>query len=156
MARIQKHSIRIYISLNLDTLTEYHHDGGKGATVLVTSCLVLARDISAFCQAIRTPMVALRAKCLSLSVQKNEPVNLFFQGHPRATPPSFKFELVDTNYRQLDRALQHLLLEPFADVISSSLRTRLLGSICDHVHVATLGAVMGPELVCVEAIGWAS
>lgn len=101
-------------------------------------------------------MVALRAKCLSLSVQKNEPVNLFFQGHPRATPPSFKFELVDTNYRQLDRALQHLLLEPFADVISSSLRTRLLGSICDHVHVATLGAVMGPELVCVEAIGWAS
>jgi hypothetical protein len=151
--RMTLHSLRIHVDpgaeqLQLAALTH--------ASVPIESYIILARDIKAFCV---TMHVSTESYHAAPAVLINPGARFRVTGIGRENtedgqPTRFKCQLRDTRYRQMDRALQNYLLAPLASVVGMSQKVSFTGTICDPQQTEHLKRVMGPTLVCLNALFW--
>jgi hypothetical protein len=154
--RMTLHSLRIHTDPGLTTIK-----GAlcSGTEMPIQSYIILARDIKAFAVGmhiseenaigagvivVALPNMPLRVEVTGLGVN-----DVFFE------PTRLKCQLRETPYRAMEGTLQNLLLAPFASIISISKKVSFTGEIRDPEQTAHLKQLMGPSLVCQDALHWA-
>lgn len=149
-ARMKHHSLRIHVNRKLNSLQLYREAGGRGSSIPMYACVLLAQDLKTFCTALETPFATCGGAIVVVNTDLTSPSAIVMREN-NLTPPSFKIELRDTRFRASDRQLQHRLVSPFFRIRSPSMRTIVSGDVRDMEQIQALKASLGPGLCCVDA-----
>lgn len=155
-ARMTNHSLRIHADPGPTALRVVAHQILTG--VPIKSYIILAGDINAFCLTMHDPEHSDNGAAITISTfQGAEPqldiVGLNVNG-VLDEPIRIKCQLRDTKYRKMDRALQNHMLARLASIKGKSQKVRFTGAICNFQQVEHLKKVMGPSLLCQNAVYW--
>ena len=153
--RMKLHSLRIHADPGATSLQAARSIGKEAPT---ESYIVLASDIKAFAVSMQIAEEnSTGTGVLVVALPNMQPI---VQLQSRIVdgvtykPTRLKCQLRDTRYRAMDRNLQNSLLTPLASIISMGKKVSFTGEICDPEQTAHLKQLMGPSLVCQDALWW--
>jgi hypothetical protein len=154
--RMKLHSLHIHVNPGPVALQAAVRR--TNASVPVESYVILAGNIKAFCATMQVPDLSHSGAAILAMTEPNIEHVLSLAGlndEDRFHQPSNMIcQLRDTRYRSMNRTLQDYLLSPLASVISMSQEVSFGGAVCNKEQVEHLRRVMGPSLVCQNAIFW--
>lgn len=155
-SKMKLHSLRIHVDPGPIALRDAPRKPNTG--VPVEFYIVLAGDVKAFCATMQVPDFSHSGAAILVSTVPGPVPALSIAGLNDADqfyePTSMMCQLRDTKYGSMTRTLQDYLLSPLASVISMSQKVSFIGDICNQEQVEYLKRVMGPSLVCQNAILW--
>ncbi|KAM0695990.1 hypothetical protein Q7P36_004473 [Cladosporium allicinum] len=156
--RMKQHSLRIHTDPGPSVIQKYALS--TGTEIPVQSYIILARDIKVFAVSVHVSeenssgagivIVALPNKEPQVRLAGGDEHGLFYES------TRLKCQLRNTRYHTMDRALQNYLLAPLDSIIRMSKRVSFTGVISDPEQTAYLKQVMGPSLVCQDALFWSA
>jgi hypothetical protein len=152
------HWLRIHADPGVTSLQIARSTGTEAPT---ESYIILAGDIKAFAVSMHIAeenTIGTGVLVVSLPIYARPLVQLQSRVVDGATYEStrLKCQLRDTRYRAMNRDLQHDLLAPLASIIGMSKKVSFTGTICDPQQTAHLKNLMGPSLVCQDALWWST
>lgn len=158
VARMALHSLRIHMSPGPITLqaAELNYQ----AKVPIESYLILAGDMKAFAVSLQIPEKSHNGHAVSLARYPGRGARLRLEGlqieDELRDPSRMKFQLRDTRHRKMNHTLQDDLLSPLASVVDMGQKVSFTGAVCDSKQAEHLRKMMGPSVVCVNAMYWSA
>jgi hypothetical protein len=155
VAKMTRHSLRIHTTPGANHLAELSRKTGQKAPV--ESCIILARDLEAFCLTFLIPASSTSGPAITVTTSPAGVVDIRTSTFDdrKAESMQLRCDLRDSKYRPMSAALQRSLLAPLAAIMAPCQRVVFTGEVLDVPQTESLKRTMAPSLKCQSAVFWA-
>lgn len=157
MARFKSYSLRVHIQHPQKDLGALLKAQGSG----VQSFLMLAADLSIFCDVMQWILLTLPSSCEWSSIKDGPPearsyeiVTCSNRGVKQDYVVRTKLQLRSITTKRMTQELEYALLREFERMIIGRQKVSVISSVRSDTHTRILKETMGPECVWTKAVAW--